>query len=440
MSCSITFNVLLNWVRRHKTPVAIFFAGFLVHLVYTVAVQIVFGSHAFISHSDAFSFYLRGAENLVNRGIFSLNINAPFMPDAYRTPLYTLMVAAVLWLKLPIITLIIFQNFLAGIMGVLVYKIGLHLFASHRIAMFAALATVFEPLTFHWNSLLMSDYVFAVFFVAACYAFFVKQHYLFGLLMGLATLTRPLSLYFLPVFFLAAIIISYREHKNLSYVPWRKFIISALIFAAVLFPWMWRNKSVFNTWQLTSAFWYNMYGIVLRHFALENNIALPELSVPADYPNPQNFIYDFANVPFYKKTFYDIALAHPYDYVKYHLWLSAKSLFVNYYDNFITYVLKAKLPALLAGVWGIVASAISNLLWFGWVIVYVFMAISIFDRCNRVWLSVFAAIISFIALTHGVSGLYGLDISRFLMPVAPFMFLFAGAGARVVLQKMEPRK
>lgn len=439
MNFSAIFINLSAWFRRHKIPVVIFLIGFSAHLAYTIAVQIVFGSHAFISHSDAFSFYIRGAQNLVNHGIFSLNTNAPFMPDAYRTPLYTLMVAAALWLKLPLITLIIFQNILAGVVGMLVYGIGIFLFSSKRIAVFAALATMFEPLVFHWNSLLMSDYVFTAFFMAACYTFLVKRYYSFGLLMGLATLTRPLSLYFPPVFILTAIVISYCEHKNLAYVPWRKFIVSAMIFLVVLFPWMLRNKLVFNTWQLTSAFWYNMYGIVLKNFALENNITFPELSVPAGYPNPQDFMYDFANVPFYKKTFYDIMLAHPYAYFRYHAGLSVKSLFVNYYDNFIEYVLKAKFPDLFAGIWGRVAGTIYYMLWLGWIAVYSFVVVSIFDKRGREWLGAFVFIIFFIALTHGVSGLYGLDISRFFMPVAPFMFLFAGSGARVVRKYLENR-
>jgi len=47
------------------------------------------------------------------------------LPDAYRPPLYTLLVAAFLYLKLPLFSVILFQNILGGLSSVLIYRIGI---------------------------------------------------------------------------------------------------------------------------------------------------------------------------------------------------------------------------------------------------------------------------------------------------------------------------
>lgn len=414
----------MHWFKLHKTEVIIFSLAFGLRFIYGLAVLMFFGEHGFISHSDAFSFYLRGAQNLISQHIFSLNTNAPFMPDAYRTPLYTFLVALFLWLGLPLYSLIFTQNILAGFVAVFVYRISNLLFNNHSIGLWAAILTSIEPLSWHWNNLIMSDFLFMFFFIWAVYQFFLKNYYWFAFLLGLATLTRPLSLYFFPLFIVAALIHQFKA-GSWAGLSLKKFFLVTLIFLAIIFPWMLRNKITFDTWQLTSAFWYNLYGLVGVIFAEQNNISAPMPIVPANYPNPQNFIYDFNNVTFYQQHFFEIFSAQPISYLKFHLTLSFKSLFVNYYDNFIQYVLMAKFPSLAIGFISRTIYAFSNVLLGFWVILYGLFALAFFDKHIRLWWSFFAAILFFIMLTHGVSGLYGLDGSRFFMPIAPFIFIFA---------------
>ncbi len=413
-----------DWFKANRIEVLIFILAFSIRFLYGLAVLVFFGEHGFISHSDAFSFYVRGAENLINQGIFSLNIEAPFMPDAYRTPLYTSLVALVLWLGLPLYSLIFLQNILAGAVAILIYRIAIFLFSDYKVALGSAILTSLEPLSWHWNNLIMSDFLFMFLFIWAIYKLFLKHYYWFAVMLGLATLTRPLSLYFFPLFILVATFAQFKE-GSWAGISCKRFLIVSLIFLAIIFPWMLRNKIAFDTWQLTSAFWYNLYALVGRIFAEQNGLSASMPVAPVGYPNPQNFIYDFDNVSFYRQHFFDIFLANPVAYLKFHLWLSFKSLFVNYYDNFITYVLKAKLPGLFNGFIGKAIYSFSNVLLGIWVIIYGLFVVAFFDRKTRLWWSVFAAIIFFIMLTHGVSGLYGLDGSRFFMPVAPFMFMFA---------------
>src|SRR3989338_8748057 len=201
-----------------KTEIFLFCLAFGVRFLYAIFVQLKFGSHGFLAYSDALSFYLQGAENLINHHIFSLNTNPPYMPDTYRTPLYTFFVAFFLWFKSPFFLIIFAQNIMAGFISVLIYRIGLLLNFSYGVSVFAAILTSLEPASIYWNNLLMSDYLFAFLFVLACYEFFIGRYYWFGALMGLATLTRPTSLYFLPFFLL------------FPKLEWRKFIVAAAIF------------------------------------------------------------------------------------------------------------------------------------------------------------------------------------------------------------------
>ncbi|MDP2650180.1 MAG: hypothetical protein Q8P16_01310, partial [bacterium] len=127
-----------SFFKKYKVEVLLFCAGFGIRFAYALLVLFWFGEDGFLAYSDAFSFYLRSANNLVTHGIFSINAEAPFMPDAYRPPLYILVVAGALFLKLPLISVIFLQNVLGGLIGVLVYRIGRFVFSSPGIGIIAA--------------------------------------------------------------------------------------------------------------------------------------------------------------------------------------------------------------------------------------------------------------------------------------------------------------
>ncbi len=430
------FTSFLRWIKSHQTEVFIFLLAFGVRFLYAIFVQIIFGSHGFIAHSDAFSFYLRGAENVVNHHIFSMNTASPYMPDAYRTPIYTFFVALFLWLRSPLFGIIAVQNILAGVVSVLAYRIGVILFSSRNISLFAAILVGIEPISIYWNNLLMSDYLFAFLFIFACHEFFLRRYYSFGILLGLATLTRPIGLYFFPLFLLMAIIVQLRQNKaSVKKMPWRKFVIMALLFFLVLFPWMLRNKIVFNTWQLSSASWYNLYGVLAQRFADKEGFILPRPALPPEYPNPELFHYDLVNVPFYKQQFFAVIKERPLAYAQFHSSIALKSLFVNPYNYLADYVLKPEFPALFYGMSGTLISLAVTVGGIVWIVIYVLMLFSFFDKQCRIWPMFFLAIIALNSLMLGSLGVFGPCVSRYTMPLVPFMFLFAGAGLRLLFNK-----
>ncbi|MDP3935120.1 MAG: glycosyltransferase family 39 protein [Candidatus Giovannonibacteria bacterium] len=423
--------------QRYKVEIWIFLLAFGLRFLYAIFVLLFFGEHGFISHSDTVYFYLRGAENLLNHHIFSLNTNPPYMPNTYHTPLYTFFVALFLWLKLPLFSIIFVQNLMAGAISVLIYRIGIILFSSERIGFWAAVLTALEPASIYWNNLLMSDYLFTFLFVLACYYFFIKRYYTFALCLGLATLTRPTSLYFLPLFMLLMIFEEFKIQKSWPHLPWRWMVITILIFLAVLFPWALRNKIVFDTWNLSSAEWYNLYSILTQQFADAEGFELPKPQLPQNYPNPETFHHDPANIPFYKNHFWQIVKERPFEYAKFHTTLALKSRLVNYYDYLVEYVLKAKFPNLFSSFIGEFIYFLTALGWFFWMAIYVLMSASLFYAKQRACLIMFLAMVAMIMFSAGATGAFGVDGSRFIMPLAPFMFLFAGAGFGFIYNRLK---
>ena len=430
-------NNKIQVYRKYKVEIFIFLLAFGLRFLYAIFVLIFFGEHGFIAHSDAIWFYLHGAENLVDRQIFSLSVDFPYMPDAYRVPLYTIFVAFFLWLKLPLFWIIFVQNVIAGFISVFIYRIGGLLGFSYGINLFAAILTALEPASIYWNNLLMSDYLFTFLFILACYYFFLKRFYFFALILGLATLTRPTSLYFLPLFMLLIIFENFKIREIRFHLPWRQIAVTTLIFFAILFPWLLRNKIVFNTWQLTSASWYNLYGILTQKFAAEEGFQLPRPVPPAGYPHPENFGYDFANVPFYKNHFWEIVKERPFEYIKFHAALAFKSRLVNYYKYLVDYVIQPKFPNLLSSFSGALIYFLTALGWFFWIAVYVLMAASLFYKGQRARIIVFSSMVGIIMFTAGSTGAFGADGSRLIMPLAPFMFLFAAAGFNFIYNRLK---
>lgn len=422
-----------EWCRKYKTEILLFCLGFGIRFLYAVFVQASFGADGFLAYSDAFSFYLRGAENVIAHHTFSLHAEGPFLPDAYRPPLYTLFVAAFLWAKLPLFSIIFVQNIMGGLISVLSYRISLRCFDAQKLGIIVAVFLALEPMSVYWNNLLMSDTLFALLFLFAFHEFASKRYYSFALLFGLATLTRSVGLYLFPVF-LAALWWQYRQSTATSAgVPWKRIILSALLFFAVLSPWMIRNKVVFGTFQLSSASWYNLYPNVMGQFAQAKGFMLPLPDIP-DTGNPEDYalaLYEFAHVPFYKEHFKRIFFEQPVEYVIFHNFLILRSFLKNPYGYLSEYVIAKKLPSLGEGIPGALlrfAAVCGGLMLYA---LYVLAAAAVFDRRYRLWFSLVLILLLLTLASLGALGL-GADMSRYMLPFMPFFLLFAGVGLQAL--------
>jgi len=419
-------------IRRYKTEIWLFSLGFGIRLAYAIAVQFFFGSHGFAANSDAESF-IAVANNLLAHGVFSPMTESPFIPDPLRTPPYPFFLALFLYFKTPLFWIAAFQNFLAGITGVLIYRTGKIIFKSAAVGVIAAALFILEPVSIYWNNLLMSDNLFSFLFFLAFYLFVVRKFYLSALILGLAALTRPIGFYFAPLFLAASAVLYYRgDYKGDSFT-WKKALIAVLLFFMVLAPWAARNKILFNTWELSSVGWVNLYFFTFSRFAATEGIDLPTPEAPEGYSGDAAtiFTYDFANVPFYKSTAQKLILERPWEYLKFHLAYFLKTFNYHGYDYLIEQVVRTKFPNIGEKLSSFAVRAGQG----AWWLIYALGLIGLFRKEHRAWsifILSFAALNNFLLIASGVSqgGRYGL-------PVMPMLLLLGSYGAVSVYRAIQ---
>lgn len=410
--------------RGYRLEVIAFFLIFGIRLAYTLFVQLKFGSQAFTAFSDAEAYMLL-AHNLLERGVFSIMEASPWIPDSLRTPMYPFLLAGFARLKIPITGFIVLQNILAGFIGVFLVRLGQLLFKNRAIGFIAAFLYAVEPASIYWNGLVMPDNGLVFLAVLALYLFIKKRWYWFAFALGIGTLARPTALYFFPVFI---IFYFYLEHIN------RRTISRALAMAVIMLlaaaPWIARNKIIFDTYELSSAGWYNSQFIISR-FAEEHNIPYSEPRMPSDFFSNGGegipragyiFSYDFRNVPFYKQQFMRIASEQPLAYALYHLQAMARSLSGHDYEYMVEYVVAEKLPQIGTRISSVFVRT-GNV---AWLLVYAFAVFGLFIREHREWkLFLLLLIIWNVFLVGFAGGSWG---GRYNLPVAPMMFLLASYG------------
>lgn len=270
----------------------------------------------------------------------------------------------------------------------------------------------------------MSDNLFSFLLLFAFYLFVIKRFYAFAVVLGLAALTRPIGFYFFPLFLLMFVFWHYR---SLDFA-WKKLLSVCLLFLLILSPWIIRNKITFNTWELSSAGWLNLYIFTFAKFAGQHQLPLPALIMPPDYPGQDRnvFSYDFINTPFYKKNIFEIVSEHPWKYLKFHLNYVLKTFDYHGYDYLIDYVLRAKIPRISAES-GFLIVQIGQKFWW---LIYALAAVAFIGKDYRAWslfLLAFVVLNNFLLAVSGPSqgGRYGL-------PVMPIMFLLGSYGAVVL--------
>lgn len=171
--------------------------------------------------------------------------------DTFRPPLYPAYLAAMLALGLGTLGVRIGQVLLSTATALFVYRIGARL-DGVRTGRIAALLFAFDPVLVGFTHRLWSETIFLFFLLGAIDLLTAKPArewvawLVAGIAFGLAGLTRPMILTFVPLLFLWALLLAWRDRT------WRRtlgrFVILALASATVVLPWTARNA------RLTGAF------------------------------------------------------------------------------------------------------------------------------------------------------------------------------------------
>lgn len=225
--------------------------------------------------------YYELARNIIDQGRF-VSVDDKSFPESFRTPGYPLFIAGVLLIFNNNNLISFIQIILAALSVVWLYKIA-RLFFDKKIAIGASLLLLLEPSAIYYANLVLSDSLF-VFLLLLLIWFFVRSpksasqelwfKFLAGLILGLATLVRPIGQYLFFILLLYFIVYYFKKFNKQKFIAIILFILGV---ALVVSPWMIRNKKLFDTWEISSASGLVLYNYTLpMHYAQANDMTLDE--------------------------------------------------------------------------------------------------------------------------------------------------------------------
>lgn len=199
-------------------------------------------------------------------------------PQSYLMPIYPVFLAGVLTVTRDARWVVLLQAILAGFSAVFIWKIGSAV--SHRVGVGAALLFAADPVGIFYSTTILTEtlFIFLLFFSIYMYVRYfdgyIGWYFLIGIVLGIATLTRPTALVVLPV--LAAVMWLYPptfqnarpQILSAGFNPLREggrmysknhirrvvacVFVMTVGFFIIVFPWMLRNKVLFDSWSLTA--------------------------------------------------------------------------------------------------------------------------------------------------------------------------------------------
>lgn len=189
--------------------------------------------------------YLTLAAQIVRSGTFSYDGQHP---TSYRPPLYPAMIAAADWLTgHPVATVLVLQTILGGLSVTLAYLIAADLFGK-RTAQIAGGMMAVAPMTSRYAAVLLTETMFTFFVVSSLAAWVRRRHFLSGIQLGLATLTRASALPF--ILFIGVV-----GALRLRQFSRRQFLLVFLSAMVTLAPWLARNYADFGRVTIADAGW-----------------------------------------------------------------------------------------------------------------------------------------------------------------------------------------
>lgn len=253
--------MIKDFFTANKKPILIFAIVFFVELL-VILILIQINGIGIFFRGDGRD-YQNLANNLIYHQTFAITPNPPYLPTSFRTPIYPFWLAFIYIIFKSYNVAIFIGAAVFAISAPLVYLIGREIF-TEKIAMIAAFLSGLEPWALFQSGFLAAEQIFMPIFLLSVYLFFrylksgaVLSLCFSSLILGIAVLTRPVTLFFVVIFMFLAFIF------ELKHSIWRSFKTSALIFlvfVAVLTPWLIRNKIVLHSWQFSSASGIRIFG------------------------------------------------------------------------------------------------------------------------------------------------------------------------------------
>jgi 4-amino-4-deoxy-L-arabinose transferase-like glycosyltransferase len=321
MDYSIRRNSPTDWLKDNRAIIIVVLVAFALRVAVFAAARP--WNHEVLRNTilvfDAFGYHAR-ALGVLQSGTF-----ASF--GALRTPGYPLFLAGVysLFGVKPAVAIFI-QVVLSSFTVALVYdwaRMGI----GRPAAIVAAAALAVEPHTVFYTVTLMTDTLFVLIFLGSVLTLMhglrAKRLGLFalsGLLLGLATLVKPVGQYF-PIVAVVLILI----YRGIAWrLRWRAIATLVVVFALAIGPWLYRNHAQYGHIGLSSIQGENLlfYGVACTEVARtgrgleEIRAELREAAAARGASEDGN---PFDNSRAYQEVALSYIRSHPMDYAVRHL-------------------------------------------------------------------------------------------------------------------------
>lgn len=189
------------------------------------------------------------AVNLLERGVFSMNTEAPFREDNIRAPLYPLFVAGWYAIGGPMPEVVVLAQVLVDVLTVgVLFRLGKQV-AGRRVGWLAALLYALHPAPWRFCNELLTEILFGLLLTSSVWMF---ARYLArgrnrdalrcGVLFGAAILCKP-NIQFLPLVLVVILLHGVTTGRKQW---WQGAALMAGVIALMLAPWMLRNRIIFG--------------------------------------------------------------------------------------------------------------------------------------------------------------------------------------------------
>lgn len=245
--------------RNRKIAIAL--GATTLHLVVFFTVSYLLSTHGssmqiLTSQSDQHEYMLL-AEQMLSEHRFALYPEFP--PETFRTPLYPLLIALISFLTHSFWALFVVHAVLVGLIVYLSIKIGELLLPPQTARIAGIIFGISSGPLISTVMGLGSDLLYTLLFTYAAFFLFIslerpqkKNMIAMGILLGLATLTRPVGILASIPLFLAIFLIPVVHRIHIRY-----FALSVACFVLVLSPWYIRNASLSGSFFLSTIPAYN---------------------------------------------------------------------------------------------------------------------------------------------------------------------------------------
>lgn len=306
-------------LRIPKPLKTLLWIGFSLRILMMLTILFTQGQNGFVytTNGDAVE-YVNIAHNLVNRGIFSDQLSAPFPPQSWRTPGLPFVLVALGGAWGWFTPTILLQIITSTLLILMVFYTTRELLGKTP-AYIATALTALEPNMVYWPSQILTETLFMVMLFATIQLFLKWMKHpegpLFALGMVMLTLTTYMRqasfflLFVIPLFALGWIVVKKMSFKKT--IP--AILVGIITSISLLFPWYYRNHNAFGVWTFDLQFaGKGSIGKYLEAYTLEKHGTKPIEHFKSDLVDAQGKVDYTKQGPLAVRTF----LSDPLPFIK----------------------------------------------------------------------------------------------------------------------------